>query len=260
MRSALYEGEVVHRRLAPRPHEFRYALTLVHLDLDELPEALEGTWLASARRPAPLSFRRRDYLRDVAGRTDRPLKEVVLERVAERLGRRPAGSVSVLTQPRMLGYLFNPVSFYYCHDADGRLDAVLADVTNTPWGERHAYVLDARAHERGSRFAWRFAKDFHVSPFFEMELDYDWRFSSPGEQLEIAMTSLRAGECVFHATLACRRRELSRRNLARALVRRPFQTARVHAAIYCQAALLWLKRTPFHVHPAKRASRGAAAP
>jgi DUF1365 family protein len=259
MRSALYEGEVVHRRLAPRPHAFRYALTLAYLDLDELPDALEGTWLASARRPAPLSFRRGDYLRDAAGGTDRPLKEVVLERVAERLGRRPAGPVSVLTQLRTLGYLFNPVSFYYCHAADGRLDAVLADITNTPWGERHAYVLDARGHERGSRLAWRFAKDFHVSPFFEMELDYDWRFSTPAERLDVGMTSLRAGEPVFHATLACRRRELSRANLARALVRRPCQTARVHAAIYWQAALLWLRRTPFHAHPAKRAARKAAA-
>lgn len=269
--SAIYEGAVRHRRLDDTRHAFRHRLFLLYVDLDELPGLFRRRWFWSARRPNLAWFRRADYL----GPADRPLDEAVRDRVEAELGRRPAGPVRVLTQLRTLGYVFNPVSFYYCHDSGGELDAIVAEITNTPWGERHAYVLDARDGEphgglppqvagehdeegeardadRGRRLRWRFAKDFHVSPFQRMEQLYEWSFGLPGERLDVGMTSFEGGRPVFTAGLACRRRAITAAGLAGVLVRHPLLTFRVHAAIYWQAARLFLKRAPFFVHPGKR--------
>ena len=134
MHSALYEGWVRHRRHRPVAHEFRFPLCMVYLDLDELPELFRDSWLWSAERPALAWFRRADHL----GPPDAPLAQCVRDRVAAITGRRPAGPVRLLTHLRYAGFAMNPVSFYYCFDAGGeRLEAVLAEVTNTPWRERH---------------------------------------------------------------------------------------------------------------------------
>jgi DUF1365 family protein len=250
--SAIYEGSVRHRRHGPRPHAFARRLFLMYLDLDELPTLFDRRWLWSLERPNLVWFRRADYL----GPAARPLKQAVLDRVEADLGRRPDGPVRVLTHLRSFGYLFNPVSFYYAFDAAGALDAVVAEITNTPWGERHAYVLDARGR---SELRFRFAKDFHVSPFLDMDHDYEWRLTVPGERLEVHMTNLHGGERLFEAGLACRRRALSPGRMAAVLLRYPFLTARVHLAIYVQALRLWLKRTPFFVHPSRRTAVGDAS-
>lgn len=250
--SALYVGRVEHARLEPREHRFRFRLFMLYLDLDELPTLFRRRWLWSARRRNLVWFRRADYMAP----HDRPLKEVVLDRVEEQLGRRPDGAVRMLTHLRSFGYLFNPVTFYYCFDSGGRLDAVVSEITNTPWNERHANVFDARAASPGGEVVCRFAKDFHVSPFFDMELDYDWRFGTPGDELAVRMTNLRAGRPVFHAGLALRRKPITAASLALALVRHPLLTARLHLKIYVQAGLLWLKRVPFHEHPGSREGRG----
>jgi DUF1365 family protein len=171
-----------------------------------------------------------------------------LDRVEQQLGFRPAGPVRMLTQPRTFGYVFNPVTIYYCHDEHEQLAAIAAEVTNTPWGERHTYVLDARTDTHK-----RFRKDFHVSPFFPMDHDYDWRFSAPDAALEVHMSNLAREGAVFHAGLVARRRELSAATLAGVLLRYPLQSLRLHLAIYWQAALLYAKRTPFHTHPRKLA-------
>ncbi|NOT31987.1 MAG: DUF1365 domain-containing protein [Planctomycetes bacterium] len=247
MKSAIYEGEVFHRRLEPRPHDFRYRLFLMYLDLDELPRLFAGRWLWSAGAPALAWFRRADYM----GAPDTSLREAVLERVERELGRRPAGAVRVLTHLRTFGYVCNPVTFYYCFDPQDELEAIVAEITNTPWGERHAYVLDARASAGTEELRWRFHKDFHVSPFHGMDLDYEWSLHAPGERLDVHMTSLERGRPVFHAGLACRRRAVTGRNLASVLLRYPLLSARIHAAIYWQAARLFLKRAPFHAHPKK---------
>jgi len=252
--SAIYEGRVEHERTGPRRHAFRNRLFLMYLDLDELPELFRGRWLWSVGRPNLVWFRRADYL----GPPERELREAVLDRVEEELGRRPRGPVRMLSHLRTLGYVFNPVTFYYCHgDGEGEpLEAVVAEITNTPWRERHAYVLDVRAGEAapedGGSWTWRFDKDFHVSPFHDMDQRYEWRFGLPGEWLEVGMTSREDGRAVFHAGLSCQRREITTRSLAAALLRHPLLTLRVHLAIYLQAARLFLKRTPFFVHPSKR--------
>lgn len=246
--SALYVGRVRHRRRAPTKHAFRYALSMAYFDLDELPTLFEGRLAWGYERRALASFRRQDHVGDPFF----DLGDTVRGLVKRRLGRRPAGPIRLLTHPRYFGYCFNPVSFFYCFDeADDKLDAIVADVSNTPWKERHPYVLDAReaAAGGGSFLRFAFGKQFHVSPFFGMDHAYDWRFMPPGERLVVHMKNLRKGAPVFDATLDLRRRPLNGINLARTLARFPFMTGRVVAAIHWQALRLWLKRTPFFPHP-----------
>jgi len=179
----------------------------------------------------------------------------VRDLVAERTGRRPTGPVRLLTHLRYFGHCFNPVSFYYCYDATGqRLETLVAEVNNTPWGEQHCYVLTDGA-ERGAAGLQRFElrKEMHVSPFMPMDIDYDWRFSSPADVLSIHMQNLRNGDKLFDATLALRRTEISGPSLARVLMFYPVMTIQVVAAIHWQALRLWIKRVPFFVHPDKEA-------
>jgi len=251
MHSALYTGRLSHRRRRPAPHAFDYPVCYAWLDLAELDEVFRGRWLWSTRRPALAWLRRADYLGDPAV----PLDTAVRDRVEAETGRRPAGAVRLLTHLRTWGHCFNPVSFYYCFGTDGRtVETIVAEITNTPWGERHAYVLSASAATRdGDGLRFRFGKQFHVSPFMPMDQDYDWTFEEPGANLRIRMVNRREGERVFDAALALERREICGTSLAWALARFPFATLNVLRRIYWQAFRLWLKRIPFHAHPATRA-------
>lgn len=252
MHSAIYHGWLEHRRLAPRPHAFRYRLFMCYLDLGELDQVFRGRWFWSTTRRALARFSREDHFGDPA----LPLDEAVRRLVAERTGRRPAGPIRLLTHLRYFGYGFNPVSFYYCFDAAGTtVETVVAEVTNTPWGERHCYVL--QPEEPGAaRLRARSAKAMHVSPFHPMALDYEWRLSAPAESLSVQMALSPQGpggaaaRPVFHAALALQRRAIGAGSLAAALLRFPLMTAQVIAAIHWQALRLWLKRVPVHDHPA----------
>jgi DUF1365 family protein len=249
--SCLYEGWVRHRRTEPIEHSFRYRVFLLYLDLDELPAVFAGRWLWAVDRPAVAAFRREDHV----GPKDEPLPETIRSLVQERTGRRPEGPIRLLTHLRYCGYCFNPVSFYYCFDRSGReLETIVAEVTNTPWGERHCYVLDAAAGERrgeGRSLRFRFPKSFHVSPFIGMAVDYDWRFVAPAERLVVHMESASGGRRFFGATMRLDRRAIDGRSLARVLLRHPLMTGRVTTAIHVQALRLWWKRAPFFPHPAQ---------
>jgi uncharacterized protein len=235
--------------------EFDYPLFMAYLDLDELPACFDGRWLCSARRPALAWFRRSDYLGDPRV----PLAEAVRGLVDERTGTRPDGPIRLLTHLRYFGKSFNPVSFYYCFDRDGeRVRAVVADVTNTPWGERHAYVMNvehAADHGTVSLMRARLDKQLHVSPLMGMDHVYDWRLTEPAEQLLVHIESHRSdragGASVFDATLTLGRRELTPGALRSALLRYPFLTARILARIYGHALRLKLRGARYFPHPQK---------
>src|SRR3954453_678544 len=230
--SAIYEGAVRHRRFAERPHEFSYRLALAYLDLEEPPP-----------RGRLVRFERSDYLGDPRIALDRAVRALV----EERTGTRPRGPIRVLTQLRSFGHCFNPVSFYYCFDEAGeRVQTVVAEVTNTPWGERHAYVVERRGPVilKGDS-----EKVLHVSPFMDMDHRYDWRVADPGETLSVHIENRRGGDLAFDATLSMRRRPMTRRTLAAVTARYPFATARVLTLIYARALRLKLKGGRLRLRP-----------
>jgi uncharacterized protein len=262
--SAIYEGWVRHRRFEPVEHTFRYRFFLAYLDLAELPAVLDPFPGYSARRRAPARFRRSDYLGDPA----RPLDECVRDTVEASGAPRPAGPVRLLTGLRYLGHSFNPVSFYYCFDPTGRrVEDVVAEVENIPWGERHAYVLD-RGGRTGTVLADEMRKKHHVSPLMGMDQTYTFRAGTPAERLQVHIESrpreadggVDADEALgagardrtpktFDATLSLERRELSRPLMLGLLARYPAMSLQVVAKIYAQAARLKLKGARYYPHP-----------
>ena len=234
--SAIYAGRIHHRRLRPRAHAFAYPVLFLLLDLDELADAFAAHPLFSARSRAPLGFDRGDHLYE----PERPLAEEARELAARETSRRLNGPVRLLTMPRMLGFGYNPVSFYYLHGSDERrAEAMLAEVTNTPWRERAHYVL---ARDPGAEtFQGSSEKRMRVSPFMAMDQVYEWRVGDPGQRLEIEIANLERGEPIFEARLALERRPLQRAEVTRALRRYPPQTLAALARIYWNAARLRLR-------------------
>ncbi len=250
MHSCLYAGRVRHRRRSPARHWFGYRLFMVYLDLDELHRVFHGRWLWSTAKPNLAWFRRSDHLGD----PDIPLGDAVRDLVKEHTGVPAQGPIRLLTHLRYFGYGFNPVSFYYCFDPQGaRVETIVAEVNNTPWGEQHCYVL--RADQDSGRHGhkrFKLPKSFHVSPYMPMRIEYDWRFSTPDENLSVHMESYRAASKIFDATLTLRRRPISGATLTAILARHPVMTAKVTTSIYYQALRLWCKRVPLYTHPKKR--------
>ena len=257
--SAVYEGWIRHRRFEPVEHSFRYRLFLMYLDLDELPAALDPYPLWSARRAAPARFRRADFMGD----PERPLAECARDAVEAQTGSRPTGPVRLLANLRYLGHAFNPVSFYYCFDPAGeRVEAVVADVSNIPWGERHPYVL-ARGEREGTVLTEELDKTLHVSPLMGMDQTYAFRATEPGDELIVQIES-RPGDGgagkTFDATLSMRRRELSGPLLTRMLARYPAMSLQVVAKIYAQTLRLKLKGARYFPHPEGRRPKGFLSP
>lgn len=245
LRDKVCKGWVVHRRRGPG-HGFRYPVWMLFVDVERI-GALRSRWLSSRSRLAPLSLRPGDFPRD----TGLPARAGIRSTVngwLEAHGLPAAERVFLLAQPRSFGFLFNPVSFYFCY-RNNELSAVVAEITNTPWGEVFRYVLDARGAD--GHLCREFPKSFHVSPFQPMDVLYRWRIEQRDDVIEVAMALLRDGQETFFAGLYLHAQPVSDGALGRAAWRYPLQTARTLTRIYWQALRLWLKGAPFHVHPRK---------
>ncbi len=257
-KSCLYVGQVRHRRFTPKTHQFSYKLFLMYLDLSELPSIFDRFWLWSIEKTNIASFRRKGHLGDKKLSLDTSVRNHIEDETA----RRPQGPIRLLTHMSYFGFSFNPVSFYYCYDKeDKKLEFIVAEVNNTPWGEQYCYVLDSKDNQSTSDhpdnkfYRYHENKRFHVSPFMPMDMQYDWRFSTPGDQLSVHMENYQHDKKVFDATLQLKKREITGSNLALALIQFPMITMKIVLAIYYQALRLWLKKIPFVNHPKDEAPK-----
>lgn len=240
--SAIYKGKVYHQRFKPTRHKFDYDIYLFWLKLesDELNALSDTLTYFSAHSKARVRFNREDYLGDPSI----SLKQAVLERMTELNGGKTLnGEVFMLGQLRMWGLYFSPVNFYYLRNVEGKYTHMLAEVSNTPWNERHHYLvnLDTQADT---------PKAFHVSPFNPMDMTYKWSISQPSSRLSLAMDCVREDK-EFSAGINLTKFTLDNANLSAALKRIPSMTIKTVAGIYWHALKLLLKRTPLYTHPEK---------
>ncbi|MBT8145510.1 MAG: DUF1365 domain-containing protein [Gammaproteobacteria bacterium] len=248
MNSALYQGFVRHRRFGPKPHHFRYPLFMAFLKLDEIQDLTDKLWLFGTRPWHWARFRREDY----PGNPTIPLGDVVKQRIADQAGIAVAeldGDVYFYGHLRYLGFYFSPLNLYFV-EQQGRVRYMLAEVSNTPWNERHYYSLDLDQLKPHN-------KEFHVSPFNPMSQTYRWRVTPPGITAAKSMVHLEvlteATETpIFDATMVLKRHSLNQSNLLRVLMKTPMQTLRMVVGIYWQATKLFFKRIPVYGHPKKQ--------
>jgi DUF1365 family protein len=223
---------------------------MVYLDLDELPSLVGKRGLIGSDRWGARAFLRGDHLFDAS----RPLGEEVREIIRQQTGTRACGPIRLLTQLRYFGIYFSPLNLFYVYDQRGRrLEYIVAEVSNTPWMERHCYVL-WNGNRSGAADSLRFshAKEFHVSPFMDMNVDYHWGLNEPDSSLMVQVANVQGSRRLFDAGMTLRRHPMSRRQLRRMTVRYPLMTAQISTAIYYQALKLWWKKCPFYTHPNKQ--------
>jgi len=243
---AIYVGEVRHRRLKPKAHAFTYPLFMAYLDVDRIPELCGVSPFLSYGRWNWAAFHEEDQFGDAS----LPLRER-LRRDAEAKGHTlPDGPIYLLTHLRYLGICFNPVSYFYCHDAEGHLALIMAQVTNTPWRERHTYWMAVAEGQQGpGGVSFEVPKTFHVSPFMPMDCRYRWAFNIPGETLRVHIAEFDEGDLFFDASLHLQHHPWTAPVLWRTLLRFPWMTLNVIAAIHWEAFWLWIKRVPVFTHP-----------
>lgn len=245
--SSLYVGSVMHRRLQPRMHRFRYRAFWLLLNLDELDELSSKLRWFSHNRPNIFSL----YDTDHGDGTETSLR-VQVERHLSEAGVDPSGGqIRLLCMPRTLGYSFNPISIFFCYRADGALAALIYQVHNT-FGERHSYVI--RVEEQRAALHQRCRKLFYVSPFLDMDMRYDFRVTGPDERIVVGISASSSSKAVLNAVLTGRKRELTDRNLMFVFLKIPAITIKVIAAIHWEALRLWVKGIRLHRRPSPPAN------
>lgn len=217
---------------------------MTYFDISKVKSLLPDSLLFKVNKPALVSYYRSDY----HGDTKLTLDESVRKTVKEKTGMNLEGPIRLLTHLRYFGYCFNPVSFYYCFDkSDKKLEMIMAEVTNTPWNERHCYFITAK---KNKSFRQELKKEFHVSPFWDMNHDYDWYFSDVSDSISVNMINYKDAKKVFDATLSLTvSKKLTNLNLFLSVLRFPFSTLMVYLRIHYQAFKLWVKGATFYDHP-----------
>ncbi len=251
----------MHRRLTPTEHHFTYPTSHFWIDPDRPQEISRQHPLWSCTWPAPVQIRRRDYLDGGTGK----MRNVLQQLVEDSTGYRPTGPIRMLSQPRMWGWLFNPITLYFLWDnPQGSPVAAVAEVSNTPWKERHHYpvLLAPQESDHGTAFEAQFNKKLHVSPFLGSEYVYQLRLTNPSAtklKIQIDVLSLE-GDAVLKTSLAVEKQTATRSNLTSVLKNNPLATHRVSKGIHTQAARLLAKKVPFVSHPDRKPDQTTSAP
>lgn len=242
----LYTGRVRHRRFHEKSHEFQYAIQLFYFDVASLTEAFAQQRFVSVEKFNWYSFQRRHYLPTTTGNLDEGARQLV----RDKLGFTPKGKIFLLTQLSCLGYCFNPISLYFVFDeTETELEALIMEVTNTPWDERHCYVLLPDTHPKPPIYTFHMKKELHVSPFFDMQYQYHVNVKLEAKQIIVHMESFKGDKKHFDATLSVNRVNEEGAFLWRKLLHHPLTAYKVLAGIYWQAFKLWCKRVTFYNHP-----------
>ena len=245
MNSALYLGRVTHTRAFPRTHRLSYGVWYLLADLDELPTLDRSLPGFTVDRPGPVSFHTEDH----GPRDGSPLRPWIESHLAEAGIDLEGGAIRILCFPRVLGYVFNPISVWFCHHRDGGLRALLFEVSNT-FGERHCYLAPVDGADAGDLVRRRFDKELFVSPFIDMEARYDFTTRVPDDRATIAVREFVAQGQVLTAALDARRVPLTTANLVRAFLRYPLVTLKVIGGIHWEALKLWRKGAPYRTRGA----------
>lgn len=240
----IYSGHLRHRRFLPKKHQFSYGLFMFCFDLANIDTALKGSRYISIERFNWFTFKRNNYLNDSALSLDDYARELV----KKQFGVYPAGKIYLLTQLSCFGYCFNPISLFFIFDEFNKnLEYLILEVTNTPWGERHRYVLRHLATPKSEIYSYQFNKEFHVSPFMSMNYSYQLKLKLNKEKIVVHMENYRDGEKHFDATLTLTGQK--NHAIKKVFLRHPFISYKITTAIYWQALKLWIKGFPFYGHP-----------
>lgn len=237
LNSGIYQGQIRHRRFSPKQHNFSYQMYMLALDIDELPQLNQQSWLFKVNRWAPLRFDFSDHFPNATDPND--FKRRIKQKVAELGGTSEIDRITLLTQVRCFGVYFSPINFYFCYQQD-ELICMLAEVSNTPWQQKHFYLVENTNFSND--------KDFHVSPFMPMNMQYKWRLTAPNKRLLVHIENHQSDK-VFDATLSLSKVDFNNNNLLKTLIKHPLMTTKIMSGIYWQALKMVLKRFVFIPHP-----------